>query len=116
MKSETFLILVSILFVILASGSAFNLLAMHNNGGKMPVLCEGEGDEDHFCFSNKEYVKFYYFSDIFLFETKEYRHYFSAGDILIFGCAGAYSIWLLILGGQWIIKVNKKRRRKHGCL
>lgn len=109
------LLIISIVcFSIIIMGAVFNLVAVHSNGGKMPVyfhscdFCNGNtgvNSETHFIFHDKSEVRFFHLTDIF--KTK--YGVLSIGDILIFASCPLFIT--SVLGKIYIItRINRKRK------
>lgn len=86
-KERLFLIIsfmyLSVLFIIV--GGFMNSMAVNSNNGKMPVYADYLGDSDyHFSFTEKNLIKFFYFSDIFKAKIGHLTEiYYSVGDVVI---------------------------------
>jgi len=86
-KREKALIKITIFMFLFVLGFFLNINVKFNNNFKMPVYFSGKNlilDEQHFQFSNKSKVNFFYLTDIFYFPF--FNIFFSIGDVLI--CIG----------------------------
>lgn len=84
-EREKILIQIIIFMAIIYIGICINFCAIFSNGGKMPIYETREGyittDNEHFVFSEKSQVNYFYLTDIIyvpLFES-----YSSIGDFIM---------------------------------
>lgn len=81
-------------------GAFFNLLAISDNGGKMPVYTDNpfETSPRHFIFNNASEVNHFYLTDIMRasFVKQGFEVYFSIGDVIIYATGIMFFIFCLV--------------------